>query len=45
MKKVRSDRQLSYTVGEKNWIRRGKELYGDRWMAMAKEALQHDKYA
>lgn len=41
VKKVTSERQLTYKIGEKNWIQKGKRLYGDRWMRMAKEALLH----
>ena len=39
VKKVPSGRQLVYTTGEKNWIAKGKEMYMDRWLKMARRAL------
>ena len=43
VKKVASGRRLSYRIGMRNWIREAENIYGDRWLKMAKEALQHGK--
>lgn len=43
VKKIQSARQLTYMTGEKNWIKRGKELYADRWLKMARRAMLSEK--
>ena len=39
VKKIPSDRKLTYHIGERNWIREARLLYGDRWLKLARKEL------